>query len=248
MSKRRALAALLIAVSVLASGCAAAQVALEHKDLAVQTQMSSTVFLPPAPPDRKTVWVEVRNTSDQELDLSALTAMIASRGYKIVSNSDQANYHLQVNVLYVGRDDKSAIRQSSLYGGYGGPLGGAAVGGVIGAGAGGDARGAVIGAVAGSIVGGVAELVAGSLVKKVTYTLVTDVQIAERSATPVVQVQTAAVGQGTATTVSQTAQEISGWKLYRTRVVSTATKMNLEFPEARAKLTEGLLRSLANVL
>jgi len=42
--------------------------------------------------------------------------------------------------------------------------------------------------------------------------------------------------------------EESGWRLYRTRVASTAVKVNLEFEEARPALTQGLLGSLAGIL
>lgn len=79
-----------------------------------------------------------------------------------------------------GKADPSALRES-LYGGYGGALagamGGAAVGGVT-HGLGGMAIGMGIG----GLVCGVGELVAGSLVKDVTFTIVTDLMIPEKSA------------------------------------------------------------------
>ena len=37
-------------------------------------------------------------------------------------------------------------------------------------------------------------------------------------------------------------------KINRTRVVSTANKVNLEFEEAQAELTKGLARSLSGLL
>ena len=234
-------------LAVLISGCAAIQTGLEYRDLDVQTKVSATVFLPPAPAAQKTLWLDVRNASDKELDLAALGGMFAARGYRIVQDPAQANYLLQVNVLYVGRDDRSAIRQASLYGVWGGPIAGTAVGGLIGSGPG-SPRAFGVGVIAGGLVGGAAELIAGSLVKKVTYAMVTDVQISERSATPVSQTQSAQVPQGTATTVTQSVGEVSGWRLYRTRIVSSATQVNLEFDAARAELTRGLLRSLANAL
>jgi hypothetical protein len=39
-----------------------------------------------------------------------------------------------------------------------------------------------------------------------------------------------------------------GWKKYRTRVVSTATQVNLKFEEAKPKLIDGLVRSLSGLL
>src|SRR5207253_1349732 len=135
MKHRGAFYRLLLTVLMLASGCAATQVALQYKDLNVQTQMSATIFLPPVSAERKTVWVDVRNTSDKELDLTPLAAMVSARGYRIVTNPDEANYRLQVNVLYVGKADPAAIHQS-LYAGWGGPLLGATAGVLAGAGIG----------------------------------------------------------------------------------------------------------------
>ena len=239
---------LVLGAAIALSGCAATQVYLENKDLQVQTRMSATVFLPPATPGKRTVWVDVRNTSDQDIDLGQLGSLLTSRGYRIVDNPEKANYHLQANILYVGRDDKSAIRQSSLYGGWGGPVAGVAAGTAAGAGIGGTPLGVGVGGIVGGIVGGVAEMIAGSLVKSVVYTMVTDIQIAERSAAPVAQTQHSNLQQGTATTVTQNVTETSGWKLYRTRIVSTATKVNLDFNEAKPQLTNGLLKSVANSL
>jgi hypothetical protein len=238
---------LLLLPLTLAYGCAATQVALQYKDLDVQTKMSATIFLPPVSPDKKTLWVDVRNTSDKDLDLAPLSGLIAARGYRIVTNPDEANYRLQVNVLYVGKADPAAI-EKSLYAGWGGPLAGTAAGAIAGAGIGRSPAGVGIGAGVGALVGGAAELISGSLVKKVTYTMITDVQLSEKSATPVAQTQVANVQQGTATSVNQTVAEQSGWRLYQTRVASTAVKVNLEFEEARSPLTQGLLRSLSGVL
>jgi len=247
MKHRGAVSPLLLTVLILASGCAATQVALEHKDLSVQTQMSATIFLPPVASEKKTVWVDVKNTSDKDVDLAPLAALISARGYRIVTNPDEANYRLQVNVLYVGKADPAAIHQS-LYAGWGGPLLGATAGALAGAGIGRSAAGVGIGAGVGLLVGGAGELIAGSLVKKVTYTMITDAQLSEKSDKPVAQTQTANVQQGTSTTVFQNVAEESGWRLYRTRVASTAVKVNLEFDEARPALTQGLLRSLAGIL
>ena len=78
--------------------------------------------------------------------------------------------------------------------------------------------------------------------------MITDVQLSEKSLTPVSQTQTANVQQGTATTVQQHVAEESGWRPYRTRVASTAVKVNLDFLEAKPLFEQGLLRSLSGVL
>ncbi len=51
--------------AILLSGCAATHVAISKRDLDVQTKMSDTVFLDPVGADRKTVFVQIRNTSDK---------------------------------------------------------------------------------------------------------------------------------------------------------------------------------------
>jgi len=252
----------LIGGACLLGGCAAAQVALERKDLEVQTQMSQTIFLQPVSPDKKTVWIEIKNTSDKDLDLSPLPTMIAGRGYRLVQDPTHAYYWLQVNVRYVGSASLSAIRDS-LYAGWGGTVAGAATGTMAGVAAN-SPSGVAIGGLAGGLLGGAAELVAGSLVKTVTYTAITDVQISEPAQPgsvpppPVPQTTTTTVQAPapgvvgapatTTTTVEQTVPPPPGRSAYRTRVASTATKVNLSFDEAKPAITERLLRSLAGIL
>lgn len=246
------------------AGCAATQIALEHKDLDVQTQASATVFLAPAPPEKRTVWIDIKSTADREIDLSGLPGLIASRGYRVVQDPSQANYWLQVNVLYVGNASLAAIRDS-VYAGWGGAAAGIALGGLAGMAAE-SAKGIGIGALGGSLIGGAAELIAGSLVKKVTWSAITDIQLSERAGAGVVQPQSAppaqttittgqpappqvvAGAQGTATTTQTLPPDPPGWKIHRVRIASAATKVNLEYQEARPAITDRLLKSLAGIL
>lgn len=46
---------------------------------------------------------------------------------------------------------------------------------------------------------------------------------------------------------TQTSSEVTDVKKYRTRIVSTATKANLEYEEAAPPLTEGLIRSVSGL-
>ena len=88
------------------------------------------------------------------------------------------------------------------------------------------------------------------LVDDVLYSMITDLQVRERplSGEVVVQEQQTNARQGTATSLRQ---NVSGgevnWKTYRTRIVSTANKANLEFDEARAPLEDGLYRSISGI-
>lgn len=242
-----------VAVSILAaagaislSGCAATQVALEHKNMDVQTKMSNTVFLTPVPPAEQTVYIQFKNTSDKTLDVSALEqeidANLANQGYRVVPYQ-LAHYMLQINVLSVGKSSPSAA-QEALGGGYGGTLGsaiaGAAAGGVIGQ--------SYVGAGVGGLVAGVGGFVADSLVKNVTYDMVTDVQIGERSKSVVNQQTNANLQQGTSTTTTQQTSSSGHWIYYRTRIVSTANKVNLDFKTALPALQGQLVHSLSGIV
>lgn len=121
-------------------------------------------------------------------------------------------------------------------------LGGAVVGGAT-HGFGGAAMGAGIGALA----GGVGELVAGSLVKDVTYTIITDLMISERSVDKVAQTVQSNLQQGTASKILQTSESTVERKRYQTRIASSANKVNLKFEEALPPMMEGLARSISGI-
>ncbi|MBW9248882.1 MAG: conjugal transfer protein TraT [Acidithiobacillus ferriphilus] len=238
--------AVLSAVAVGLSGCAAAQVALSHKNLNVQTKMSNTIFLPPVSPSKQTVYVQFKNTADQSLNVSALEqeldASLTTQGYRVVPYK-QAHYLLQINVLSIGKMSPSAA-QSALGGGYGGALGsalaGAAAGGLIGQ--------SYVGAGVGGLVAGVGGLVADSLVKNVTYGMITDVQVGVHSRHAVQQQTNANLQQGTSTSTTQNTNQVGHWMDYRTRIVSTANKVNLSFKTALPALQGQLVHSLSGLL
>ena len=235
-----ALVAVMGAVA-LAAGCAATTTALRYKDLDVQTRMSDSIFLEPVPPAQRTVFIQVRNTSDKPFDIQKdVAAAIAAKGYKVVNDPRKAHYILQANVLQVGRTDKSAL-ENALAAGYGGAIAGAAIGGLLG----GDKP--VRGAVVGGLVGSAIEAVTGSLVKVVWYAVITDVQISERTSTPVSQQTSSRLRQGTSTTVTQRSASTTHWKRYRTRIISSARKVDLTFEEAYPLLRQGLVRAISGL-
>ncbi|MBU2767125.1 conjugal transfer protein TraT [Acidithiobacillus ferrivorans] len=234
--------AVLSAVVVGLSGCAAAQVALSHKNLNVQTKMSNTIFLPPVSPSKQTVYVQFKSTADQTLNISALEqeldASLTTQGYRVVSYK-QAHYLLQINVLSIGKMSPSAA-QGALGGGYGSALAGAAAGGLIGQ--------SFVGAGVGGLVAGVGGMIADSLVKNVTYAMITDVQVGVRSRHAVQQQTNANLQQGTSTSTSQNTSQVGHWMDYRTRIVSTANKVNLSFKTALPVLQGQLVHSLGGLL
>ncbi|MFZ1428832.1 MAG: complement resistance protein TraT, partial [Geminicoccaceae bacterium] len=105
------------------SGCAAGSTAIAKRNLDVQTKMSDTIFLDPVSPDQRTVYVDVKNTSDKpDLDLAPqIRAAIAARGFRVVDDPRAAQFVLQANVLQAGRSSETAAEAASGSG-FGGTL------------------------------------------------------------------------------------------------------------------------------
>lgn len=229
-------------VAITLGGCSAMDTAISKKDLDVQTKMSETIFLEPVSPGKKIVFVDVKNTSDQEVNIaSRIEAAFINRGYKVTRDPKEANYMLQGNILKVG---KSNLRESQSYVGSG--FGAGVLGAAAGYAATGSGRtGAALG-LAGAAIG----IAADAMVKDNLYVMVTDLQIRERplEGEVVTQTQKAYLDQGSSTT---TKQSIEGgkieWKTYRTRIVSTANQVNLEFEEAKPALEGALVRSMSGI-
>lgn len=224
--------------------CAATQTALEHRSLETQTKLSKSIFLEPVASSQKTIFISVKNTSDQKIDVNQPLALALSHhGYRVVKNPNDAHYLLQANILTVGKMSEAASK-SALGGGFGSALAGAGTGVALGALA--NNSNAMI---AGGVGGGLLSLAADSLVKDVNYTMVTDVQISERAGQGVhIQEQhNASLSQGSSSRLTQVSTRDSKFERYRTRVVSNANKVNLSFEKARPALEEGLVNSIAGI-
>lgn len=181
--------AIIVISSVLVlSGCGAMGTAIKKRNLDVKTQMSETIWLEPS--NNHTVFLQIKNTSDK--DMSGLQAKIASavtaKGYQVVTNPDTAGYWIQANVL---KADKMDLRESQgwLSKGYEGAATAAALGAGITA-YNSNSAGATLGV---GLAAGLVGMAADAMVEDVNYTMVTDVQIAERTSTKV-QTDNVAVG------------------------------------------------------
>jgi len=226
------------------SGCSAMHTAIKKKDLDVQTKMSETVFLEPTAPDRKIIYFDLRNTSDKDIQIKdKIAAVFTEHGYRITQNPDEATFMLQGNILKVGKSDLRAAN-GYLESGFGGSVVGAAAGYAIASGSSGRA---VVGA---GLIGGALGLIGDALVDDVLYVMITDLQIRERplDGEVITQVQQANLQQGSATRVMQDSRGGKvKWKTYRTRIVSTANQVNLEFEEAKPVLESALIRSISGI-
>ena len=236
---------IVLVVACFLTGCAATTTAIEKRDLETTTKMSETIFLEPISPSERTVYLDVRNTSNKAGLENELKPQIAKsldqKGYKIVDDPKVAHYMLQANVLQIGKADPKDIN-NALSSGYGNALSGALVGASA---AGITSDNAAVGGLIGAGVGYAANMV----FKDVIYSLITDVQISERpqEGEAIKVSNVAALKQGKGATKLYKSKGFANWLHYRTRVVSTAEKMNLKFEEAEPSLMQGLGVSLAGV-
>ncbi|VYU35701.1 complement resistance protein TraT [Metakosakonia massiliensis] len=225
------------------SGCGAMSTAVKKRNLEVKTQMSETVWLEPS--NERTVYIQVRNTSDK--DMSNLQTLIANdltaKGYKVSSSPDTAYYWVQANVL---KADKMDLRQTQgfLSSGYEGAATGAALGAGITA-YNSSSAGTTLGV---GLAAGLVGMAADAMVEDVNYTMVTDLQISERTKATVTTDNVAALRQGNSGVKIQTSSEEGNRHKYQTRVVSNANKVNLKFEEAKPVLEAQLAKSVAGIM
>lgn len=201
--------------------------------------MSATIFLEPVGLSKRKIYVNIRNTSDKELHIeSRIKQTLTGKGYTLTQDPDNANFMLQVNVLKIGKSDLRAS-ESALAGGFGGAL--------IGASLSGDGHSSIRNA---GLAAGILGFVADTMVEDIVYNMITDIQVRERPliGESITQQQNSHISQGDATKLTQ---NITGgkvnWKTYRSRIISTANKANLEFDEAQRELENGLIRSISGV-
>ena len=244
VSKKRISYAVTMGAVAVLTGCAATQTAIEHGHLETTTKLSETVFLNPVSDSQKTVFVSVKNTSDQKINFtSALKSSFKAHGYQVVSSPNHAHYLLQANILKVGKMSVSAS-QSALGGGFGSALAGGVAGTALGA-----MTHNTNGMIAGGIAGGLVGLAADSLVKDVNYSMITDVQISEKVAggVKVHEEHRASLRQGSSSSLNQVSTTDSQYQRYRLRVVSNADKVNLAFKDAVPALKAGLVKALVGI-
>ncbi len=227
----------------LLGGCTASKNLMEHSSLKTESKMSSTIFLDPVPPNQKTVLLQIRNTSDKpSFNLKDKIALkLANSGYKITNDPAKAHYLLQANVLKVGEAKPEDLNQA-LFGGYGAAIEGGAVGTVAGLYSN-NKMSPLTGGLAGAAIG----MVADSMIKNVTYNVITDLQISEKSSAKISEITNSNLAQGTSGNKQIRSNETTNWKRYQTRVVSSANKVNLDFTTAEPELTEGLAQTIAGI-
>ena len=225
--------------AALLASCAATQTAIEHRNLETNTQLSKTIFLDPVANAQKTIFIAVKNTSKEAIDIAKpLANSLNAEGYRVVTDPNKAHYLLQANILKVGKMSMSAS-QAALGAATALPC---------------SVRpfaftGNGTATLAGGVAGGLLGLAADSLVKEVNYTMVTDLQISEQvgKGTRVREHTHSQLSNGTATQTFQTSSKASEYQRYRARIVSNADKVNLKFAEAKNALEQGLVKAIAGI-
>jgi hypothetical protein len=91
-------------------------------------------------------------------------------------------------------------------------------------------------------------MAADAMVEDTNFTMVTDLQISERSKAKVTTDNVAALRQGTSGVKVQTSSEEGNRLKYQTRVVSNANKVNLKSEEAKPVLEAQLAKSVAGIM
>jgi hypothetical protein len=224
------------------AGCAATQPAISKKDLDVQTKTSTSIFVDAVPMPKRTIFLYIRS-GVQEFDRNAFKQFVSQQfvnnanAYRLVDDPDAAQFTMVAYVVKLEKASPTAAQAALGQGFVGGSstanavLAGAALGSM-------NSNSGYKGAVGGGLALGAADFVAGNMVKDVTYLLVVDVQIKERAANGAIVRKDTAIN----TKVSddgksrQTVSEVSNQKEYRTRIVTTANKVNLKLEEAQPQM------------
>lgn len=244
--RKKAIACLLAAgVALQTAGCATIPEAIEYRELYTNYKMSDTIFLDPVKRAKyRNVYIDVKNTSQfQEINTEALKTSIAeklrNKGYSVINDHGQADYILQVNVLYFDYYRKTAAGEGAVTG--------AVTAGGAGALAGGGDVDRLILAAIGAGIGYVGGAVVGSAIKVETFAGAVDIQIMEKAENPVVGKIVTQAKQGISTTINTEQEYRSQYQIYRTKLAVVAKQTNLKRDVAAREVTEKLSQQIAGI-
>lgn len=226
------------------TGCSAVHTAVTKRHLDVQTKMSETIFLEPTA--ARTVYLQLRNTStEQEMVVEPkLRQALQNKGMVISNNPDTAHYWIQINIRSVGKMNLRDT-ENALLSGYGaGALGAAAAAGAVAYNS--SSEGTAFGL---ALIGALAGAAADAMIEDTNYTMITDIQIAERAAdgVAVITKENAFLTQGTSGAKEQFSTSQGNRYKYQTRIVSNANQVNLDFNDAKPVLEAQLANALAGL-
>ena len=216
-----------------AVGCATIPDAIENRKLYIGAKMSNSIFLDPVRRSKlKTIYVEVRNTSQLEkfnprILEGELESRLKQKGYTVARSAEKAGYILQVNIRYFDFHKRTGAHEIA---GTGAVATGVGVASAL-ADSGKYVEALIAGALAASV-GYVGGALIGNMIQIRTFAGVVDLQIMEQLPKPVIHKVTTRAAQGEATTVEVTEKRSSNYQIYRNHIAVTATKTNLTEEEA----------------
>lgn len=154
-------------------GCAATERVIDYSEMKTDVKMDRSVFLQPISKSPKTVYVEVKHTTNRP-DLvggfePVLIGMIQGKGYQIVTNPHRADYLIQSNIRYIGTYYDGIMRDGVITGAAVGALSGLAI-----------ARSAA-GIAGGALVGGALGMGADIATRTKTQVIAIDVRVTEQA-------------------------------------------------------------------
>lgn len=218
------------------SGCAAVHTSVAKRNLDVQTRISSAIFVDAVKRDKRIVYVDIRS-GVMEFDRRALKSSVIAEfsvndnGYRITDDPDAAQYHMNIFVTKLEKASPTAA-EAALKRGYRGDVG---AGIALGATMGNERGGSASSMVGGGILGAIGVTAANAFVQDVTFLLVADVQIKEKTRRGVIVRKDSKIStkNGDTGASTQRVSEATNLKEYRTRIVTTANKANLDIEEAQ---------------
>lgn len=201
----------LLALTFFIAGCATLE-------LQTNVKMTKSVFLKPIEKENKTIYISLKNITNDNLDiLPLLKKNLQDKNYTILENSDNAQYVMMINILFANNlKEAYAIRNGAALG---------VTTGIIAAGSGSNTGSSLL------IGAGVA--LASGLVSEAledeTYRAVVDVVINEKS-------------------INGNKESIMGeeYKEHKTRILAEAVQTNLKLEKALPILTKKVAIQLSN--
>lgn len=166
----------LVAMSLL-TGCVTTQ-------LQTSATMTQSIFLDPVAKDKKIIFLNVRNTSGQNINIeSKLISILQSKGYVIVDDPEQATFILSTNILYCNKkqENNAAV--------------GATLGTGLGVGVAAYNSQSMAGAIATTGAIGLASGLIGKLTEDIIYQMQVDINIKQRAKGKVLSTASTTAGQ-----------------------------------------------------
>lgn len=238
-------------------GCSSMNTALKKRELDVESRLSYAVVLDPLAPEERIVYTRVRDVSGNKMRKVMQTTIeqqLSAEGFTVTNNPKEANLMLNATILSAGKTTADEADRS-LSAGYKGAAEGAALGYMVGAAGGSSSSDSM----KSGLVAGAAGFLADALVEDVYYTFVMDIELRERPLEgDEIENSTqnkSATGMSTSNTATLSMAESSvkrgenfKWIIHKTRIVTTANKMNLKIEEAIPAVQDKTASSLSEML